>query len=106
MSDFIQVATTCGTRDVALAIARRLVEDRLAACVQVSGPFTSVYRWRGAVESAEEWLCTVKTRGDLFSRVEAAIRELHTYEVPEILATPLTAGSGDYLTWLNESLEG
>ena len=102
MTDAIQVVTTTPTRDVAQQIASSLVERKLAACAQVAGPITSTYRWKGKVESAEEWLCVVKTRRDLYGAVEAAIRGVHPYEVPEILALPVLDGSADYLTWLKE----
>jgi periplasmic divalent cation tolerance protein len=98
--EFIQVMTTTDKQELAERIAQQLVEDHLAACVQVVGPITSTYRWQGRVESAQEWLCLAKTRLGLFAEVEAAIREIHTYEKPEILAVPVTAGSAAYLEWL------
>ena len=93
-----------GTRLDAQAIARALVEKRLAACVQIIGPITSTYWWQGEIETAEEWLCLIKTRADLFEQVEAAIKEVHPYDVPEILAVPVVAGSEDYLAWLDREL--
>ena len=66
-----------------------------------SGPITSTYRWRGKIERQEEWQCWAKTRGELFDRVEAAIRRIHPYEVPEIIAVPIVAGSAGYLSWLD-----
>lgn len=105
MTEFIQISTTTENQEQAQAIATALVERRLAACVQVSGPVQSVYRWQGAVERADEWLCTVKTRAALFPQVEAAIRELHSYECPEIIAVPIVAGSEAYLKWLGEQLQ-
>ena len=98
---FLQVQTATPTRDAAECIAAALVDRRLAACVQVAGPVTSTYRWKGAVEAAEEFLCLIKTRAALYDKVEAAIRELHPYETPEIIATPIAAGSRDYLQWLD-----
>jgi periplasmic divalent cation tolerance protein len=96
-----QISTTTETKDDAARIAAALVERRLAACVQVLGPITSTFRWEGQFQSAEEWLCTAKTRRDLYPQVEAVIRELHTYEVPEIIATPVVAGSKSYLDWVD-----
>ena len=96
----IQVITTTARREEAERIARELVETRLAACVQIVGPITSTYRWRGKIETDEEWQCWAKTRGELFARVEEAIRRIHPYEVPEILAVPIVAGSAGYLAWL------
>jgi len=105
MTDVIQVQTTTAERQDAEHIASRLVGTRLAACVQVSGPITSTYRWKGAVESSQEWLCSIKTRLDLFEQVKKTIREIHPYEEPEILAVPVVAGSEGYLDWLNKELE-
>ena len=104
MTDFIQVVTTADKRELAEQIASHLVELRLAACVQVLGPMTSTYRWQGNIERAEEWLCLAKTRRDLYPQVEAAIREVHTYEVPEVLAVPIIAGSMPYLEWMEKEL--
>lgn len=103
MSDAIQVMTTVGSTEEARRLARALVERRLAACVQIVGPIFSTYRWEGAVEDAEEWLCFVKTRRDRYDEVEGAIRELHSYDTPEILAVPVVAGSAAYVRWLAES---
>ena len=97
----IQVVTTTALREEAERIARELVEARLAACVQIVGPITSTYRWQGQIETGEEWQCWAKTRGALFARVEEAIRRIHPYEVPEILAVPVVAGSASYLAWLD-----
>jgi periplasmic divalent cation tolerance protein len=104
MTGFIQVITTVGSQDEAEQIARVLVERRLAACVQVSGPITSVYRWQGRIETSVEWSCTAKTSSGLYAAVGAAIRELHSYQVPEILAVPVAAGSAAYLEWLHGEL--
>lgn len=98
----IQVTTTVGSRAEAERIACMLVEQRLAACVQVVGPITSCYRWQGVIETASEYLCVAKSRHELFVSIEQAIRSLHPYQVPEILATPVVAGSSDYLAWLRE----
>jgi len=100
MNDVIQVVTTAGSREDADKIAATLVRQRLAACAQVSGPMTSTYRWQGEIETSEEWLCTIKTRRELFGRVEQEICRVHPYDVPEILAMPVIAGSEDYLKWL------
>ncbi len=104
MTDCIQVTTTTSTQEEAQRIADALVEARLAACVQIVGPINSVYRWQGEVERATEWLCVVKTERRLFAAVEAAIKRLHSYEVPEILAVDVAQGSEDYLRWLHEEL--
>lgn len=93
--------TTVGSREEAGRIAVGLVERRLAACVQTLGPIVSRYRWQGAIEEAEEWQCLAKTESRLYDEVEAAIRELHSYEEPEILAMPIVAGSAGYLDWVS-----
>lgn len=105
MDQFIQITTTADKQDVAEKIAEALVEKRLAACVQISGPIVSIYRWKGRTERAQEWLCTVKTRQNLYMEVEKAIKALHPYETPEIIAAPILAGSEDYLAWLNAELK-
>jgi periplasmic divalent cation tolerance protein len=105
MPDYIQVLTTTATKEDAQRIAQALVESRLAACVQVLGPITSTYRWQGTEETSEEWLCQIKTRRDLFDTLEEAIRRIHPYEVPEILALPVVAGSQKYLAWLEGEVQ-
>jgi periplasmic divalent cation tolerance protein len=105
MTDCMQVFTTAATRTDAQAIANTVVERRLAACVQIIGPITSTYWWQGEIETAEEWLCVIKSRRDLYERLEAAIREVHPYDVPEILAVPVIAGSKRYLEWLDNELD-
>ena len=104
MTDFIQISTTTETEKTAQAIAAVLVERRLVACAQVSGPIYSIYRWQTKVQRTQEWLCTAKTRAGLFSQVEQAIRELHTYECPEIIASAIVDGSSLYLDWLGEQI--
>lgn len=84
-------------------LAVRLVEDGLAACVQIGPSVRSVYRWRGAIEQASERLLVIKSRAARFEELEAAIRAAHPYEVPEIVALPVTAGSAPYLSWLDAS---
>jgi periplasmic divalent cation tolerance protein len=103
-SDPIQVLTTTPSREEAERIARALVEERWAACVQVLGPITSTYRWQGAIETSQEWLCVAKSRRGLFAGIEKAVRRLHPYQVPEILAVPVVAGSADYLAWLDQEV--
>jgi periplasmic divalent cation tolerance protein len=104
MSGYLQISTAVSTRNEADRIAAALVERRLAGCVQIIGPVHSVYRWQGAVEQAEEWLCLIKTRAALLAEVEEAIRSLHSYECPEIIATSIVAGSECYLAWLGEQM--
>lgn len=106
MSDFLLVFTTTAIRDEAREIARALVERRLAGCVQIGGPIESVYRWQGNVETAAEWTCLVKTTAAQYPAVEQAIRELHSYDTPEIVAVPIQAGSEQYLEWLRAESAG
>jgi periplasmic divalent cation tolerance protein len=104
MSEAIQISTTTATREDAERIAAALVEQRLAACVQVGGPITSCYRWRDAIETAQEWRCTIKTTRAVYEQVERAIRQLHPYDEPEIIAVPIVAGSAGYLRWLEQQV--
>ena len=103
---YIQVITTTASKEDARRIADRLIAARLAACVQIVGPISSIYRWQGNIERASERLCVIKTRLSLYAQVEALIRTLHPYDVPEILAVPVLAGNRDYLRWLNQELAG
>jgi periplasmic divalent cation tolerance protein len=96
----IVVLTTCANREQAEQIAEALVTERLAACCTIAGAVTSIYRWHEALERAEEVLMMVKTTEECFPLLEARVRELHTYEVPELIALPITAGSQPYLAWL------
>lgn len=104
MRSVIQVVTTTDKKEDAESIARNLVESRLAACVQVIGPVTSTYRWKGRVETAEEWQCWAKTEAGFYEDVEKAIRAIHPYELPEIVALPVLRGSPEYLDWLRREL--
>ena len=98
------VIVTAGDERQAASIARTLVDERLAACVNMIGPIRSVYRWRDAVEDEREYLLLIKTRAALYKRIEARVAELHGYEVPEVLAITPSAGSARYLEWLGESV--
>jgi periplasmic divalent cation tolerance protein len=102
MKSYVQIFTTTETKEEAQKIARHLVEQKLAACVQIAGPIESTYRWKGKVETSTEWLCLIKTRESLFGWVDAAIKKLHSYETPEIIAVPLVNGSVEYLKWLDD----
>ena len=101
MTDAIVVMTTTASRDEAAKIANVVVELRLAACVQIVGPIASVYRWQGKVEQSEEWLCLIKTQRVLYAQLETAVRENHSYDIPEVVALPIVDGSADYLDWLS-----
>jgi periplasmic divalent cation tolerance protein len=97
------IFATTGSEESALTIARALVSERLAACVNIVGPVRSIYRWRDAVEDDREYLLVIKTRATLYMKVETRVRELHTYEVPEVLAVIADRGSPPYVKWLLES---
>jgi len=101
--DFRIVFVMAANEDDARRIAQALVEERLAACVNIVGPVHSVYRWRGTVENASEYMLVIKTVMRHFSKLEQRVRELHSFEVPEIVAVTLAAGSKPYLAWLAES---
>jgi len=91
---------TCPDEATALALARTLVDERLAACVNVAGRVRSIYRWKGVVEEADERLLVVKARADRLEPLAARLAELHPYDVPELLAFPVERGLGPYLEWV------
>ncbi|MEN6627972.1 MAG: divalent-cation tolerance protein CutA [Candidatus Sumerlaeia bacterium] len=105
MTEAIMVTITFDSAEKANEMARLILERRLAACIQVLGPVTSTYRWNGPIESAQEWLALIKTRHEHFESLELLVKEHHSYEVPEILAVPIVAGSRDYLDWLMNETE-
>jgi periplasmic divalent cation tolerance protein len=106
MTAFIEVHTTTETQEDAQRIAHAVVEARLAACAQVLGPIESTYWWEGKVERAEEWLLVIKSARERYDAVEEMVRSNHPYEVPEILAVPVVAGSERYLSWILGELGG
>jgi periplasmic divalent cation tolerance protein len=101
--EFVVVLVTAGSAEEAARIGRALVEERLVACANVVGPIRSIYRWEGRVEDAEEHLLLLKARAADAGALEARVRALHGYEVPEVLALPVRAGSEPYLRWLADS---
>src|SRR5210317_1175769 len=105
MTEYIQVLTTVELKSDAEKIAKNLVEKRLAACVQILGPLTSYFHWQGKLDTASEYLCLIKSRNDLFTELKNEIIRQHPYEVPEILAMPITKGTVNYLNWLASELE-
>jgi len=104
MTDKIVVLSTCANQEEAERLARLLVDQRLAACVNVIPGVRSYYRWKGAVEAAGECLLIVKSSRDLFASLKAALEKAHSYEVPEVLAIPIVDGAANYLHWLGENL--
>jgi periplasmic divalent cation tolerance protein len=104
MTDKRIVLSTAGSEDEARKIARHLVDHHLAACVNIVPQIESVYRWQAKVESSQEWLLLIKTSVEKFPAVRDAIRELHSYDLPECVAMNIEDGSAEYLEWLAESL--
>ena len=101
MTDKIVVFSTCGSAEEAERVARHLVETRAAACVNISPGVRSVYRWKGKIEDAAEWTLLIKTRRALFDSVRRELRKVHSYEVPELIATPVVDGLDLYLDWID-----
>jgi periplasmic divalent cation tolerance protein len=104
MTDKIVVLSTCASEEEAETLARSVVEQRLAACVNVIPRIRSYYRWKGALESSEEWLLLIKSSRDRFSELMAALEKAHSYEIPEVLALPVVDGAANYLNWIEVNL--
>lgn len=100
MTDKIVAFSTGGSLEEARAVANALVEARLAACVNIVPGVTSIYRWKGTVEEASELLLVIKTKAELIQELTAKLREVHSYEVPELIALPVYGGLPDYLAWI------
>lgn len=105
-SETLVVITTTDSAEAAEALGRGLVEARLAACVQISGPVRSVYRWDGETQVDTEWQCWIKTAADRYPDLAEWIATHHSYDVPEIVALPVVAGSAEYLTWVTDQTRG
>jgi periplasmic divalent cation tolerance protein len=105
MTDKIIVLVTCGSKNQARRIARVLVDRRLAACVNVlQAHVESIYRWKGKVETAREFLLLIKSSRKRFAALEREVRRLHSYDLPEIIALPIDRGSRPYLAWIDDSV--
>ena len=105
MTDTRVVLTTAGSRDEARRIAEGLVDCRLAACVNIVPGAVSIYRWKGKVEEAEEWLLWIKTTAAAFERVRDAIKQMHSYELPECVCLAVEDGSAEYLKFVEDSVD-
>jgi periplasmic divalent cation tolerance protein len=106
MERHVVVFITAPSAELGAAIGRALVEQRLAACASIVDPIRSIYAWRGLVEDKAEVLLVAKTRADVFeSKLVPAVRALHPYEVPEIIALPIVMGAASYLNWIDENVE-
>jgi len=101
----VLASTTTAKAEDAGKIAMQLVERKLAACVQIVEPITSVYRWQGKIESEREILLLIKSTQDLIPDIAELLDEIHPYEVPELVATPIIEGSASYLRWLEDSVQ-
>lgn len=104
MTDKRIVLTTAGSIEEAQRIAAALVEQRLAACVNILPGVESVFRWQGKIDRTSEWLMIIKTKGEAFERVRDAIQKLHSYDVPEIISLEIDDGSAAYLQWIDETV--
>ncbi len=105
MGPYLVVLTTVSSIEEAKNLARTLVEERLAACVNIGGSVESVYRWQGMIEEAVEIPLMIKTRVEKLEELEVAVRRLHSYDIPEFLVLTVNQGSAAYLKWIDESLE-
>ena len=105
MSGYVEIATTFEKKGEAELLAKLLLEKRLAGCVQILGPMTSIYRWQGKIEQAEEYLCLIKSHEEHFAEIERTIKANHPYQVPQLLALPIKLGSAEYLHWLRQELK-
>jgi len=103
MEQYIQVITTTAKQSEAQKLVREVLENRLAACGQIF-PCTSMYWWQDTMESDSEYVCILKSRADLFDALEKLLTRIHPYQVPEIIALPITADGPAYLAWLDETL--
>jgi len=97
---YVIVLVTTSSKKEAEKIAQHLLNERLIACANIIGPVSSLFRWAGKMEKAEEYLIIMKSREDLFEKLADAVKALHSYEVPEILVLPIVGGSKAYLDWL------
>ncbi len=103
MKDVV-IFITSGSNEEANRLARTLVEEKLAACVNILPGVESLYWWKGKIESSKEWMLVVKTQGKMVRRVVKRVKEIHSYEVPEIIALPIVEGNRDYLKWISDVL--
>jgi periplasmic divalent cation tolerance protein len=105
-TEFVVVLVTVGSRAEGESVARRLVDEKLAACVNVVGPIRSVYVWKGEVAEEDEHVLIIKSRRPLFAALETRVRALHSYDVPEVIALSVVEGSTPYLDWLRGATTG
>ncbi len=101
---YVVVFVTCPDKSVAEKIAEKLIKEKLAACVNITGEINSVYFWQGNIEKDNEYLMIIKTKEELFEKLEEFIKENHPYTVPEIIGMPIIKGSRDYLNWIDQTV--
>ncbi len=104
MSECVQLSTTLPNEAVAQRLGKQLVEERLAACALIVGPVSSTYWWQGRIEQAREWYCHLKTTAVVSAELSRRIRELHPYEVPEIIVVSIIEGNSSYFQWIAETV--
>jgi periplasmic divalent cation tolerance protein len=102
VAEYVQIMTTTDQEEEANQLAQALLQARLAACVQIVGPMTSHYWWQDELEQATEWLCVIKTREELLDEVVETLHREHSYDTPEVTATPIVGGSDRYLDWIRQ----
>ncbi|MGW4062945.1 divalent-cation tolerance protein CutA [Amycolatopsis sp. NPDC004747] len=105
-AEHVIVTSTTYSEAAARELATQAVDARLGACAQIVGPITSVYRWGGAVQTDQEWRVEIKTTAERVPALTERLRQLHSYELPEVVATPITGGSAEYLAWLTTETAG
>lgn len=106
MTDCILILVTAGSETEAETMAKTIVEERLVACVNIVSPIRSIYHWEEKIADDREWLLVIKTQAARFAAVEARVKALHSYQVPEVIAVPIQAGSEEYLRWIREETVG
>ncbi len=104
MTDKVVIMVTAGSRRECRKIARRLIEEKLAACVNITQPIQSLFRWEGKIDNSKEFLMFIKTNRDLFPQIKAEISLIHSYHTPEIICLPVIDGSPNYLQWIGDSV--
>jgi len=102
--EYIMVLTTTADEEEAEKISNQLIEKKLGACVQIYGPIKSTYTWEGEIVVSKEWMCFVKTRSENFEDIKRKIKDIHSYENPEIIAIPIIDGSQEYLKWIQNEV--
>jgi periplasmic divalent cation tolerance protein len=105
MTDKIVVLVTASSQEECEKIARYLVEHRLAACANITGPVRSIYRWEGKLQTQQEFLMLLKSTRELFESIQEGVLRLHSYGTPEVVCLPIIDGSPEYLNWITESVE-